>query len=69
MRRINARQIISPETELRDREKPGCENAPFEQIEVVRGREPKHEGDQQQPRNLEQAQQFSPPHDIDGQHR
>src|SRR5258708_813708 len=57
VRRIHARQIVPPETELRDREEAKRRDAPFEERHVRGGRVQKDDGHQDQTRNLKNVQQ------------
>src|SRR5260370_2688006 len=86
MERINARQVIAPETKLRHREKPGQKHADskkanvyrfqvkpakvqFKQRPTVQGPVSKDQRDNNQSRNLEDAQQVAPAQNTNGQER
>src|SRR5579862_704026 len=55
VRRIHARQVVAPETELRNRQETDSEDAPAEQREAAGRREQEHQREQDEPRNLKYA--------------
>src|SRR5262245_5032291 len=69
MRRVDARQVISPETQLRDGEQPGEKHAPLQEPQIARPRKNEDQRDQDQSRNQEDTKQVPPGQDADRQKR
>src|SRR5215216_339475 len=69
MCRIDARQIVPPEAELRDRKEARKEDSTLQHDQTACGREKKDERNQYQPRHLKDAQKLSAIHYVDGEER
>src|SRR5262245_66606589 len=69
MRRIDARQVISPETQLPDSEQPGDEHPPLQEPQIASPRKNEDQRDQNYSRNQEDAKQIPPGQDADRQKR
>ena len=63
VRRIHARQVVPPETHLRDRRQADDEDAPLRQREPDRRHQEVDDRQQEQPRHLEEPQQPAPADD------
>ena len=67
--RIDARQVIPPEAELRDRQQAERKDAPLEHRHAARREDEEDQRHQEQPGDLEDAQQLAAAQDPDGQER